>query len=33
VREQGETAIAQFRLALQRAGISWEGRIAQVCKL
>ena len=30
VREQGETAIAQFRLALERAAISGEGRIVQV---
>ena len=30
VREQGETAIAQFRLAVERAGISGEGRIVQV---
>ena len=29
-REQGETVIAQFRLALERAGISGEGRIVQV---
>ena len=30
VRVQGEAAIAQFRLALERAGISGEGRITQV---
>lgn len=30
IREQAETAIAQFRLAVERTGISGEGRIVQV---
>jgi nucleotide-binding universal stress UspA family protein len=30
IREQAETAIAQFRLAVERVGISGEGRIVQV---
>lgn len=30
IREQAETAIAQFRLAVERAGIAAEGRIVQV---
>ncbi|HUL09201.1 MAG TPA: universal stress protein [Candidatus Acidoferrum sp.] len=30
VREQGEAAIARFRLALERAGISGEGRLVPV---
>jgi nucleotide-binding universal stress UspA family protein len=30
VREQGETVIAEFRLALERTGTSGEGRLVQV---